>query len=92
MRTPDELKALFAFARENGCPWIEVDGVKLPVPEIRSQAPAPQESPQIFSDPCSEYTDEEILFWSTPTFDDLQAKKEAKTKHADEETRFRSSQ
>lgn len=85
MRTPDELQALIAFAKEQGMPWIEVDGVKMPVPIAKPQYEANPESPEIPSDPTSDYTEEEILFYSTPYFDEIQAAKEAKKKALDDE-------
>lgn len=91
MRTKEELQALFQLARDNGCPWIEVDGVKLPVPEVKAEPVGDPVSPEIPSDPSAEYTDEEILFYSTPYFDELQKIKEEKKKHAEEESEFRKS-
>lgn len=89
MRSPEELKALFEFAQSQGLPWIEVDGVKMPVPVKREAPPSDAESPQIMVDPCSEYTDEEILYWSTPRFEELLAQRLEKEKHAKEEAEFR---
>lgn len=85
MRSPEEMKALFEMARENSLPWIEVDGVKMPIPAAPRDPSAEPASPEISLDPCAGYTDEEILFWSTPRFDELEAIKEEKKKHLDGE-------
>lgn len=91
MRSREEIQGLFQMARENDCPWIEVDGVKFPVPKIKIEAaPSEPESPEIAGGPGAEYTDEEILFYSTPYFDEIQSDKNAKKKHAEEERQFRS--
>lgn len=85
MRSREELQGLFQLARDNGCPWIEVDGVKLPVPQLRAAPTQDPVSPEIFSDPSAEYSDEEVLMWSTSRFDDIQAEKEAKKNRISEE-------
>lgn len=85
MRSKDEIQALLSMARENGLPWIEVDGVKMPVPAIQPEPQLDKNgqpiTPEISLDPSSEYTDEEILFWSSPYFDELQDIKAEKEKH-----------
>lgn len=88
MRSGDEIKALLDTARALGMPWIEVDGVKMPVPPLKTQAPSDSESPQINLDPCAEYTDEEILFWSTPRFLELHDERMAREQHAKDEAAF----
>lgn len=87
MRTREDLQLLFEVARENECPWIEVDGVKMAVPKKQAQSLQDPVTPNIPSDPSAEYSDDEILFYSTPYFDELQALKEEKKKREDDEVR-----
>jgi hypothetical protein len=89
MRSPQELKELFEFARENDLPWIEVDGVKLPVSKRKQEISKDQETPEIFADEAAKYTEEEILFYATPYFDELQARKAEKEKRVQEEAELR---
>jgi hypothetical protein len=85
MRSPEEIKALLTFAREQRMPWIEVDGVKMPVPALPPDPTAEPQTPEISAGPGFEYTEEEILFYSTPHFDALMAAKEDRRKHAEAE-------
>lgn len=85
MRTPEEVKQLLEFARSEGMPWIEVDGVRMPILQKHMET-NPSESPQIPADASAEYSNEEVLFWSTPHFDELQALKEEKKNRLKEET------
>lgn len=83
----EDLQKLFTIARENGCPWIEVEGVRFPVPKATAAPSKVTEAPQLFTDPASAMSDEEVLFWSCPHYDEIQREKEDKKKHA-EETRL----
>lgn len=79
------LEEALQFAKENGLPSITVDGVTMVVPKETPKQPEiteeeikqmyPQEEPM---------TDEEILFWSTPYYEELQAKKAAQALAAKE--------
>jgi hypothetical protein len=86
MKTKQEIEELFELAREMRVPWVEFDGIKMPVPQsvANTATPAPEKSPELASGPGHEFTDEEILFWSTPYFDEMQAVKELREKHAQE--------
>lgn len=81
MKSPEELKAMLDAAFQAGCTSVEIDGVKffrkkkkktgLPSKKETRQPPEQQKD---FPIPPG-MTEEEILFWSTPTYDDLQEQK-----------------
>lgn len=85
MINTERIKQLLEFARENGVSEIECDGVKFKV------GPKPEAIP--FDDgrdivqpktPFDDLNDEDVLFWSTPTYDELQTKKQLQEAHAKE--------
>lgn len=85
----EKLKAALAFAKEHGLKSIEVDGIKMELGEPRPDPNA--EIPDLKAEelvaalsPFDEMTDEEVLFWSTPHYDELQSAKALKAEHAKE--------
>ena len=75
----EKLLEAIEIAKLHGCPWVEVDGVKIPLvekqvgPKVEPQSD--DEVKMALLDPEPDLTDEEVLFWSTPYFDELQEKK-----------------
>lgn len=71
-----KLREALEFAKENGLRSIEVDGIKI---DLLQMAPMPEESTvevkDIIADITQEFTDEEIAYYHTEYFDELQAKK-----------------
>lgn len=73
----EKLAMALEFAKENALTSIEVDGIKIDL----SHAFVPVELPDDGKDlkqpetPYDQLTDEEILFWSTPTYDEILARK-----------------
>ncbi len=86
MKTKEEIASILAQAKEMGMESVEVDGVKytLGAHPVTKQLGFPQElKPEEMVTPLSvldEYTEEEILYWSSGYFDDLQARKESANK------------
>lgn len=77
-----KLQSAIEFARDQGLPWIEIDGIKMPITPV--QAPAIEVSEEAMramynSEP--EYTDEEILYYATPYWDELQEQKKRRQEH-----------
>ena len=83
MRSREELKEILEQAKEFHVKQVEVDGVKYTLDSQigfpKLQAVADLKADEIVSPlpAFEEYTDEEILYWSTDYFDELQAKKKA---------------
>lgn len=76
-----KLKEALEFAKENGLPSIEVDGVKITVPkeEIKLEVPELKTEEIVkFPNPLDEMSEDEITFYATPYYDELQAKKQKK--------------
>jgi len=82
----DKLKEALEFARENGLTSFEFQGVKFDVPPKSDPPPVDdgKDIPQPET-PFDKLTEEEILFWSTPTFDELIEAKEMRNKELEEE-------
>lgn len=84
----DKAKLLeaIAFARENHLSAIEVEGVKMTLADLPQdltpfdEKPVPQPE-----DPWANLTDDEIMFWSSPYYEEIQEKKDA-ARRAREET------
>lgn len=75
----ERLEEALQFAREHGLPSITVDGVTMVVPKETS-APTREYTEEEFKKlyPQEEpMTDEEVLYWSTPYYDEIQARKKA---------------
>lgn len=73
----ERLQEALNFARENGLPSITVDGITMPVPKVQApQRELTEEEMKKLYPPEEVPTDEEILFWSSPYYDELQMKKE----------------
>lgn len=90
MKTKEEIELIISSARALGCPWVEVDNVKYPTTKVSTPIHVDEpENPEIASGPGAEFTDEEILFYATPFFDELQEAKNLKLKHEEEERKFR---
>lgn len=87
----NKLKQAFEFAKVNKLPWVEVDGIKIPVPqeEIVSNDEQQTKEMKMAYNPEPELTDEEVLYYATPYFDELQTRKKAQieSKHLDEDLR-----
>ena len=74
----EKLQAALQFAKDNGLQMIEVDGVKLVVPmepDLEMASSGLTDDELLKEDDSLGYSDEEILYWSTPYFDELQAMK-----------------
>lgn len=85
----EKLKDAIDFARENGLKSICIDGVAMEIGEIKEPKHEPRELTEdeikklarAAGEPMSE---EEILYYSTPYYDELQARKKAKEEAAKE--------
>jgi hypothetical protein len=78
-------KALIAEARELGCTEITIEGVKYgigPAPKAIAPPITDEEAKDLIKaiSPFDEMSDQEILYFSTPYYDELQ---ENKKKHAE---------
>jgi hypothetical protein len=73
----EKLEASLAFAKEHGLSRIEVDGIviHLDKPFVQPEEQALPDVAQFMNDISQEYTEEELLYWSTPFYDELQEKK-----------------
>lgn len=91
--TATEIVFLMKQAKELGLTTIKVDG-------FEAQLAMPIKQPEVMSDiddkdlvvppsPFDELTDEELLYYATPYFDELQAKKEAHAEKLKEEKALR---
>lgn len=72
------------FAKANGLTSVEVDGIKFEVPRVavpEGQTEASEEEIRKLLDTFEEYTEEEILYFATPYFDELQERKKLREKH-----------
>lgn len=74
------LEEALAFARDHGLTSIEVDGVKFNVPgeSVKVLDFVPDMKPEEIIKPMNtldEMSDEEILYYATPYYDELQTKK-----------------
>lgn len=89
MRSKQELKAIFLDAAQLGIGVVEVDGIKYHLPsESKKLLPIEELKSEELMKPLSvleEYTDDEILYWSSPYFDILQERKDALTKQKQED-------
>lgn len=94
MRDSAELKEQIEFARAQGCKSIEIDGVKYEIgPAPLSHAPVPELKAEEIVKPLSaldDLTEEEILYYATPYYDELQRRKEAHKQKLAEEAMERS--
>ena len=74
-----KLESAMEFAREHGLPWIEIDGVKMPVTPVQPpQIEISEEAMKAIYNPVPEFDDEDVLYWATPYYDELQEKKKLK--------------
>lgn len=74
-----ELEEALKFAKENNLKSITVNGIHMELGEDKAkiQQMTQQMIDAVFNAP-DEYTDEELLFYATPYFDELVAKKKAR--------------
>lgn len=77
----EEIKTILKNARECGCPTVIIDGVKYEL-AAAEEAPKPKDVPEVDPEdlvkPISvldDLTNEELLYWATPYFDQLQEQK-----------------
>ena len=85
MKTKQEIKEIILEARELGLEFVEIDGVKygLGKMQIAAKTFVEEMKAEEIVKPLSvldEYSEEEIKYWATSYFDELQAKKEARSK------------
>lgn len=92
----EELQEKIMQARDLGVSEIVVEGITYRV--TPSFIAPPKEVPDVAAKdliaPLSTFdepTDEEVLYWSTPYYEELQARKEAQTKQKTEDQAFRKS-
>lgn len=85
MRDFEEIKQILKTARECGCPNVVIDGVKyeLTTPEaVKAAQEVPELKPEDIVKPMSvldEITEQEMLYWAVPFFDEIQEAKEKRT-------------
>lgn len=72
----EKLREALEFARENGLLSIEIDGIKMEVPPIKAEEPVQENDIAQPKTPYDDMDDDEILFWSTPYYEELQDKRE----------------
>lgn len=91
--TKEERMALIQEAKESGCSSITIEGVvytlaSVQFDEVIRREPMSEEEIQNAVKKMSvldEYSEEEILYYSTPYFEQLQAQKELRAKQLKEE-------
>jgi len=84
----DKIREAIEFAREFNLKTIEVDGIKFEIPATnpKDEVTGLDETEVLKSlDILDNFTDDEILFWATPYYDELQAQKELKQQIANEQ-------
>lgn len=84
MKTKAEMAEMIEFAREQGLKKIELDGIVFHLDKVAQHSgEVPELLPEDIVSPLSvldEMSEDEILFWSSPYYDELQAKKQAALK------------
>ena len=84
-----DLKFKIEEARELGVTAITYEGVRYEIGAApKASAPIPDVEAQDLVKPMDfvdQMSDEEILYWSTPWYDELQAKKEQRTQQLKDE-------
>lgn len=79
MRSGEEIAQVFKIARENGSSKIELDGVTYFLsPEVKSPAENPTEIQMQDVFGVNDMSEEEILFYATDYYQELQLKKKQK--------------
>lgn len=82
MQTKEQIKEMIEFAREQKLESIEIDGIKYTLGSnigFPRSAIVPEMKPEEMVRPLSvldEMSEEEIQYWATPWYDQLQAQKE----------------
>jgi hypothetical protein len=74
----EKLEMALAFAKEHGLRFVEVEGIKIYVPDDAVIGEVPEVSADELMKPVGPFDDlseEEILFYATPYFEELQAMK-----------------
>ena len=88
-----KLQEALQFAKENGLSSITIDGIRMDIADqIKAEAielPTESDLNKVFNNQNDGPTDEEVLFWSTPYWDELQAikKKQLETLAEDKDVR-----
>lgn len=85
MINKDDLKAALEFARDNKLKSIEVNGVKFDVPETIVDEPVDSKDLPPSETPYDNLSDEEVLFWATPYYDELEQMREAHKQKLEDE-------
>lgn len=88
----EKLKSALEFAKENKIKSIEVDGIRIEVPQdLTVEFSSDRKFEELLKplSPFDEMTEEEILYYATPYYDELQAKKKAKQEKIKEEQQVR---
>lgn len=90
--TPEQIAQAIKIAKENGCQSISIDGVvynlnaeHYPNPDLKF---VPDQEASELLKPMSvldEYSDEDVLYWATPYYDEMIAKREAHKKALESE-------
>jgi hypothetical protein len=80
----EKITEAITFAREMNLKSIEVDGIKFDVPPNAADTVEALDDQELAKalDIMDDLTDDEILYWATPYFDELQAEKEIKKQQA----------
>lgn len=80
----EKITEAITFAREMNLKSIEVDGIKFDVPPNAADTVEALDDQELAKalDIMDDLTDDEILYWATPYFDELQAEKEMKKQQA----------
>lgn len=80
----EKITEAITFAREMNLKSIEVDGIKFDVPPSAADTVEALDDQELAKalDIMDDLTDDEILYWATPYFDELQAEKEIKKQQA----------
>lgn len=72
----EKLKEAIEFAREHGLVSIEIDGIKMEIPPLKAEEPIQENDITQPKTPYDDMDGDEVLFWSTPYYEELQDKRE----------------
>lgn len=68
-----ELQRIVKFAKKSGIVKLKVDGVELEFTHEALVTRSRKPSKEAAFDPTAQYTDEQMLFWSTANADNIEA-------------------
>ena len=91
MKSIGEIKALIELCREQSLTKVEIDGVTFhitPKTEITRRSLSEEIKPEDLISPLSAFDepgDDEVLFYSSPYYDELQAEKEKRKEALNEQ-------